>query len=112
MAKQFKSFSEFWPFYAMEHAKGGTRLLHFIGTSLLLICLAAIFVLDSAWFLLLGIFFAYGFAWTGHFLVEKNRPATFKYPFFSLAGDFRMYGMMLTGKMEKEVERLKLQLLK
>jgi hypothetical protein len=105
MAKQFKNFAEFWPFYVMEHAKAGTRLLHFIGTSLLLICLATIFLMGSAWFLMLGVVLAYGFAWTGHFLVEKNRPATFKYPFFSLAGDFKMYALMLTGKMNQEVER-------
>jgi hypothetical protein len=105
MAKQYRSFAEFWPFYVMEHAKAGTRILHFIGTSLLFICLAAIFVLGSAWFLLFGVVFAYGCAWTGHFLVEKNRPATFKYPFLSLAGDFKMYGMMLAGKMDQEVDR-------
>jgi hypothetical protein len=108
MAKQYDTFDEFWPFYVLEHAQAGTRILHFIGTSLLLTCLFAIFFVGSFWFLFLGVLFAYGCAWAGHFLVEKNRPATFKYPFFSLAGDFKMYCLMLTGRMTQEVERCKL----
>jgi hypothetical protein len=105
MSKRFDSFAEFWPFYVMEHSRSGTRVLHFIGTSLLWICIALIFLSKSAWFLLLGVVLGYGCAWTGHFFIQKNRPATFKYPFFSLAGDFKMYALMITGKMGKEIER-------
>lgn len=103
MAK-YRSFSEFWPFYVLEHSKPGTRKLHFIGTTLLFICLVAIPLTRSMWFLLAGIIAAYGCAWIGHFFVEKNRPATFQYPFLSLLGDFKMYAMMLTGKMDREIE--------
>jgi hypothetical protein len=107
MATKYRTFSEFWPFYVLEHSQPGTRQLHFIGTTLLFICLAAIPLIGSVWFLLIGIVTAYGCAWIGHFLIEKNRPATFKYPFLSLAGDFKMYAMMLAGKMDREVERLR-----
>src|SRR5262245_38896611 len=104
MATKYRSFVEFWAFYVLEHSKPGTRKLHFIGTTLLFICLAAILLTRSLWFLLFGIIAAYGCAWTGHFFIEKNRPAAFKYPFFSLLGDFKMYAMMLAGKMDREVE--------
>lgn len=100
----YRNFSEFWPFYVLEHSKPGTRKLHFIGTTLLFICLVAIPLTRSLWFLLAGIVAAYSCAWIGHFFVEKNRPATFKYPFLSLLGDFKMYAMMLTGKMDQEIE--------
>jgi hypothetical protein len=56
-----------------------------------------------------GVICAYGFAWIGHFMIEKNRPATFQYPLFSLIGDFKIYGLMCTGKMENEVKRLRLR---
>lgn len=63
----------------------------------------------SLWYLVAGIIVAYGCAWTGHFLVEKNRPATFRYPLFSLVGDFKMFGLMLIGRMDSEVERMRLR---
>lgn len=107
MMERYRSFSEFWPFYVLEHSKPGTRKLHFIGTSLLFICLVTILLTGSLWFLFAGIVAAYGCAWIGHFFIEKNRPATFKYPFFSLVGDFKMYAMMLSGKMDREVETLR-----
>jgi hypothetical protein len=105
--KGYRTFAEFWPFYVLEHSKPATRKLHFIGTTLLFINLLAIPLTGSLWFLLVGIVAAYSCAWIGHFVVEKNRPATFKYPFFSLLGDFKMYAMMLSGKMDREVETLR-----
>jgi len=107
MATTYRNFAEFWPFYVLEHSKPGTRKLHFIGTTLLFSSLVAIPLIRSLWFLLAGIVGAYSCAWIGHFFVEKNRPATFKYPFLSLLGDFKMYAMMLTGKMDREVETLR-----
>ncbi len=96
---RYKNFGEFWPFYVQEHSKRGTRWLHFLGTTLLFLFLSLSFRNGSLLFLLYGIVAAYGCAWTGHFWIEKNRPATFQYPLFSLLGDFKMYGFMLIRKM-------------
>jgi hypothetical protein len=78
------SFEEFWPFYVSQHSRSSTRALHFAGTTMVL---------------------GYGPAWIGHFFFEKNRPATFTYPLWSLRGDFRMYRLMLTGRMAPELDR-------
>ena len=109
MEQRYKTFQEFWPFYVLEHSKKGTRLLHYIGTNLLFAFLVHALLTGSAWSILQGIIAAYGCAWTGHFFIEKNRPATFRYPLFSLIGDFKMYGYTITGRMEKEIERVKLR---
>jgi hypothetical protein len=99
MSQRYQSFREFWPFYLSEHANPLNRRLHFVGTTLNnLTVLGALATGHYAW-LLLGPVFGYGFAWIGHFGVEHNRPATFTYPLWSLMGDYRMYGMMLTGKL-------------
>ncbi|MHB1847297.1 MAG: Mpo1-like protein [Deltaproteobacteria bacterium] len=106
MQEPIGSFQDFWPFYLGEHRRALTRRLHFIGTSgTLLFALAAALTGRPA--LLLGALVSgYGFAWVSHFAVEKNRPATFRYPFYSLAGDFKMYGLILTGRMDAELARL------
>ncbi|WP_029921079.1 Mpo1-like protein [Nevskia soli] len=94
----FSTFSQFYPFYLSEHADRTCRRLHFVGTSLvILVAVSAIASgrLELLWLLpILG----YGFAWVGHFYFEKNRPATFKYPFYSFMGDFVMYKDIWTGK--------------
>jgi hypothetical protein len=97
---RFASFSEFYPFYLGEHANRTCRRLHFAGS--LLVLLTALYAAATAsWalFLLLPVF-GYGFAWTGHFFFEKNRPATFTHPFYSLAGDWVMFRDMLTGRIK------------
>ncbi len=92
------SFRQFWPHYLAEHRHPLNRWLHFSGT-LLLFPLAWLGFRDAAlWFLLMPIC-GYGFAWAGHFLVEHNRPATFRYPLWSLLADFKMFFLMLTGKL-------------
>ena len=97
--ERYKSFSEFWPFYVGEHSHPGTRVLHFIGTTIG-VGLVIYFIATGRWWLfLLGFVPGYGFAWLAHFLIEKNRPATFKYPLWSLMGDYKMIALMLTGKM-------------
>ena len=93
----FASFAEFWPYYLSEHANPTNRRLHFVGTTLNNLCLVAAIATFDFRLLLLGPVFGYGFAWIGHFGVEKNRPATFTHPLWSLIGDYRMYGLMLTG---------------
>lgn len=96
----FNSFAEFYPYYLAEHRNSSCRRLHFVGTSLVIGLLA--FAVGSAnWGLLLAVPLAgYGFAWAGHLFFEKNRPATFKHPLYSLAGDFVMFRDMLLGKVE------------
>jgi hypothetical protein len=98
MAERFGSFASFYPFYLSEHANRANRRLHFIGTSLV-IALALIALASARWMLLLALpVVGYGFAWVGHFFVEKNRPATFTHPIYSLIGDFVMWKDMLTGR--------------
>jgi len=87
----------------------GNRRLHFIGTTFGLLCLAAAALFCDWRFLVLGLVLSYGLAWTGHFFIEKNAPATFEHPVLSFRADFRMYVFMLAGKMESEIMRLKEQ---
>lgn len=98
MSREFHSFSEFYPYYLAEHSNRTCRRLHFVGTlALLLVALTAAVSGRPGllwWMPVVG----YGFAWIGHFFFEHNRPATFKHPFYSLAGDFVMFRDMLTGR--------------
>jgi hypothetical protein len=102
--KRISTYGSFWPFYVSQHMNPTNRRLHFAGTSLVLLSLAAA-VLLSPVFLLAAPLAGYGFAWVGHFRYERNRPATFTYPLWSLRGDFQMFGLMLLGRMDPEVER-------
>ena len=95
---EYRSFLEFYPFYLTEHSKSGTRCLHFAGTLLVLLTLGYVLVAQQWRFLALLPVFGYGLAWVAHFAVERNRPATFQYPLYSLAGDFRMFADMLRGR--------------
>ncbi|MFI5288212.1 MAG: Mpo1-like protein [Polyangia bacterium] len=104
MEKRYTSFEEFWPYYVREHSNPLNRKLHFIGTSLALGCAAGA-ATGQFWLWPAVPVVGYGFAWVGHFFVEKNRPATFTYPLWSLMGDFVMWKKMLTGQMDAEVER-------
>jgi hypothetical protein len=102
---RYKSFSEFWPFYVAEHSKAATRALHAIGTTAALIVMIGMIAVGRWWLFPLGLVIGYGFAWVGHFFVEKNRPATFKYPLWSFMGDWKMLGYIISGKMSGELER-------
>jgi hypothetical protein len=102
---RFRSFAEFWPFYLGEHRKYATRLVHVCGTMLAIVMfLAALLWGHSLWLLAVPVI-GYGFAWTSHAFIEKNRPATFTYPLWSLFGDFRMLGLWLSGRLAAEVAR-------
>ena len=96
---QYSSFKDFYPFYLGEHSNLICRRLHFIGTSGIVVIAALVItqVLPLVWLWAIPVL-GYGFAWVGHFFFEKNRPATFKYPFYSLLGDWVMYKDMLIGK--------------
>jgi len=102
--RNFSTYEEFFTFYLREHSDPRNRLLHAAGTVFGLATLALPIGLGHPWYALLWPVVAYGFAWTGHFLIEGNKPATFGHPFWSFISDFRMLGLMLTGKLE---ERLK-----
>ncbi|WP_342655847.1 DUF962 domain-containing protein [Pseudomonas sp. F3-2] len=96
--RTFERFADFYPYYLQEHRDSTCRRLHFVGTSLV-IAIMAIALLSANWVLLWVLPLAgYTFAWVGHFFFEKNRPATFKHPFYSLLGDFVMYKDMLIGR--------------
>lgn len=102
MSHSIRSFADFWPFYVRQHSKSGTRLLHAIGSILALAAAAAAAI--NPWILLAAPVIGYGFAWYAHFFVEGNKPATFGHPFYSLAADYRMLFLMLTGRMQREVD--------
>ncbi len=92
------SFAEFYPYYLGEHSNLICRRLHFIGSTGVLALLGWAIYSGNPWWLLGMPLMGYGFAWVGHFFFEKNRPATFTYPLWSLIGDWVMYKDILTGK--------------
>ena len=89
------TYREFWPFYLREHAKPVNRGLHFVGTTVALVLIIVSIIEANAGYLLAALLVGYGFAWFGHFFIEKNRPATFKYPVWSFVSDWRMWLLML-----------------
>jgi hypothetical protein len=105
MAEPIRSFAEFWPYYLSEHSRPGTRALHVVGTTLA-IAIAITGVASGRYALLFTAFICgYAFAWGGHFFVEHNRPATFRYPLWSFAADFKMWWVAITGRLQNELER-------
>ncbi|MCH7406298.1 DUF962 domain-containing protein [Belliella aquatica] len=98
MVKRIKSLKEFYPYYLKEHQHPTSRLLHFIGTGIVIILLLSAIISSRYIYLILIPLVGYGFAWIGHFYFEKNKPATFKYPFYSLASDFLLFFDILRKK--------------
>ncbi|AZQ09821.1 DUF962 domain-containing protein [Shewanella khirikhana] len=98
MPERFKSFREFYPYYLSEHADPRCRALHYLGSSLVLATLGYLLISGNwgLWWMLPLI--GYGFAWVGHFVFEKNRPATFRYPWYSFLGDWLMWWQFITAK--------------
>jgi hypothetical protein len=105
MSEGFKSFAEFWPYYLSEHAKPTTRALHFAGTGAGLLLFLLGIISGNYWLLLVALICGYGPAWIGPFFVEKNRPATFRHPLWSLIADFRMFFFFITGRLGNELRR-------
>lgn len=99
MTQRYQTFREFWPFYLKEHSHPLNRRLHFAGTTLVNVTAIAAIATGRPLWLLACPLLGYGGAWMGHYLVEKNRPATFQYPLWSLRGDYKMYGKMLRGEL-------------
>jgi hypothetical protein len=107
LEKQYKSFKEFYPYYLSEYSAKTNRALHFCGTALLLaVSIFGIVSSNYKWLIAIP-FIGYGFAWVGHFFIEKNKPATFTYPLYSLGADFVMFWHMLTRQLNKKLEEIK-----
>ncbi len=106
MSERIRGYRAFWAYYVSEHSLPGTRQMHFVGTtgSVALVVVAG--VMSEPLLLIAAVFCGYFFAWLSHLLIERNRPATFTYPFLSLAGDFHMWALMWQGRMDGEVKRL------
>lgn len=104
MERKYSSFADFWPFYLGEHSKKGTRALHYIGTTLVVAVAVAALISGNWWWLVVMPLAGYFFAWLAHFTLEHNRPATFTYPAWSLAADFKMWWMWLTGRLGRELD--------
>lgn len=100
-SKQFTSYDEFFVFYLQQHRNPANRAWHAAGTTLGILTVLAAFALGHPWFAFLFFPIGYGCAWTGHFLLEKNKPATFGHPFWSFISDFRMLWLMITGRLGK-----------
>ena len=99
-AQKFTSFASFYPFYLGEHRNPVCRVLHFIGTSVGLSLLIVAFITKLWWLIPVGIVQGYAWAWVGHFGFEKNKPASFKQPLYSVMGDWVMWFQLLTGKIK------------
>lgn len=105
MAKRIQSFEEFWPFYLREHSKHATRMWHFAGSSIGLAVAVYAALSGQPWLLPLALLPGYGFAWYSHFFVEMNKPASFKYPLWSFIADWKMWSLIATRRIGREVER-------
>lgn len=101
--KKYKTFRAFYPYYLTEHGDAANRRLHFIGTAGLIAILITAIILKKWWMLALIPVCGYGFAWAGHYFIEKNKPATFTYPLYSLASDFVMFWDTITWQIGKKL---------
>src|SRR5215471_16880718 len=104
--RHFADYEEFFTFYLHEHSDSRNRAMHAAGTALGLCTLIVPFVVGHPWYALLWPVVAYSFAWTGHFLMEGNKPATFGHPFWSFISDFKMLGLMITGGLQARMQRM------
>ena len=105
-AGRIESFEEFWPFYIGEHRLPIVRGLHYLGTSTATLTLLFALTVGKVWLLPLALVIGYGPAWVGHFFIEQNKPASFKYPLWSLRADYKMLWLAARGRMAAEVTRL------
>lgn len=105
--KKYKTFWSFYSYYLTEHSDYKNRVLHFIGTALVIMCLIAGIIMNNWWLIAVIPLCGYGFAWAGHFFIEKNKPATFTYPLYSLGSDFVMFWDILTGQINKKIKLAK-----
>ena len=105
--KRVETFTAFWPLYVREHLNAGCRTLHFVGSTLVLVIVGLALLTRLEW-LFLAPLVGYGLAWIGHFCLEHNKPASFKYPLWSFIADWKMWALILTGRMDGEIQRAKM----
>ena len=98
--RTYKTFDEFWPYYLREHSGQRTRAIHYAGPALVIAAAIALVLTGNWWWLFAMPLAGYGFAWFAHFFVEKNRPATFTHPWWSLRSDLRMFFLAMSGRLE------------
>lgn len=108
MDEKFASYREFWPFYLREHATPLNRYLHFIGTALGIFLMLEGVSRPSFFHIIFALLVGYGFAWLGHGLVERNRPATFAYPVWSFLADLHMLALFVSGRLGAELKKHKI----
>ena len=105
MAEKLTDYASFWPYYLAEHSLPANRVLHYAGTSLGIVLLAAAVALVDWRLAVAAAVSGYAFAWVGHFFIERNRPATFGYPWWSFVSDYRMLAFALSGRLGGELAR-------
>jgi hypothetical protein len=104
--RTFSSFHDFWPFYLGEHSTLQCRVQHFLGTAIAVTFVSVALMTGNGSWLVLAVICGYACAWWGHFVFEKNRPATFRFPIYSFMGDWKMFWMMMVGTLDDEIRRL------
>jgi hypothetical protein len=108
-APPIETYREFWVFYLREHAHPETRLWHIVGTGTASVLLVAALASFSYELFFAALITGYAPAWAAHYWIEKNRPATFRHPLWSLVSDYRMAAAWLTGNLERELEQAGVQ---
>ena len=94
-----QNYHEFYRFYLTEHRNVMSRRLHVVGSSIGLYCVTKAIRHKKAKYVLYGLVAGYACAWVGHFVFEKNRPASFKQPLYSFISDWRMFADVLRGNL-------------
>jgi hypothetical protein len=105
MNRKFHSFSEFYPYYLLNHQNRTCRALHILGTLCVFVLLFVGFYTQNWIYFILIPICGYGFAWTGHFFFEKNEPAAFTHPLYSLRADFVMFFNFIGGKLASNIDK-------
>lgn len=103
--KPFRNFQDFWPYYLRQHSKPWCRFWHYLGNFLFLLIFLSAIIKRTLPLVFISVVSAYILAWIGHFFVEKNKPATFQHPLWSLQADFKMIGLFLRGKLHEELAK-------
>ena len=99
------NFQAFFAFYLRQHTHPGCRAVHYGGTVAATLLLPAALISGVWWLAALAPVAGYGPAWIGHFALERNRPATFKYPLWSLMSDYYMLALALSGRLPRRLHR-------